>query len=101
MLLDFQNSKEEKENDYACDDSNVTTFIEKMIIFIEVLEYNANIKNIESIYQGSLLLLAYSFLGEVEFTEIIKSAPSEKMLFRKIISSGKKFLKKMSNDDEY
>ena len=74
------------------------TFIEKLIIFIEVLEDNANIKNIESIYQSALLALANTYLGEDELLKLVNSEPSEKLIFRKMTVDVKIwnfFLKKM------
>ena len=101
MLFESENSKEKKENDYNCNtfyefDSEFITFIEKLIIFIEVLEDNSNIINIESIYKGALLALANTYLGEVEILKLVNSEPSEHLFFRKIISCGKnmKFLHK-------
>ena len=101
LLFESENSKEKKENDYNCNtfyecDSEFITFIEKLIIFIEVLEDNSNIINIESIYKGALLALANTYLGEVEILKLVNSEPSEHLFFRKIISCGKnmKFLHK-------
>ena len=92
LLIESENMKEEKENDYnsfcGCD-SDFIIIIEKLIIFIEVLEDNARIANIESIYKGALLLLGYSFLGNAELLKLINSEPSEQLFFRKLIISGK------------
>lgn len=99
LLFEPQNLKQKKEYHYnifyGCD-SDFIIFIEKLILFIEILEDNSNLINIESIYQGAMLVLGYSFLGCDGLLKIVKSEPSEKLIFRKIISSGKneKFLSK-------
>ena len=87
-LIELKDQKEEKDNNSfgGCHWNLIN--IEKLILFIEVLEDNIKIKNIESLYQGTMLFLGYSFLGEVELLNLIKSEPLSK-LFKKIISYGK------------
>lgn len=99
LLFDSQNPKQKKEYHYnifyGCD-TDFITLIEKLILFIEILEDNSNFINIESIYQGAMLVLGYSYLGCDGLLKLVRSEPSEKLIFRKIISSGKniKFLPK-------
>jgi len=66
--------KETNYNVFYGSDSEKRNYIENMIYFLEILEENSNIDDIELKYQGAILVLTISFFGKKKLLKLISDA---------------------------
>lgn len=59
--------------------------VEDMITYVEILENNSTIENIESKYQAALLIHGYNFLGKEQFLKIINYKMDLQAICRNLI----------------